>query len=608
MRNAMLGAAALASLLMAGCSDPGRRTSGTGGTTTGDGGSTGESGTTGEAMFGPEERFVLRIDDTPPPDLVLEMDRQEVADLFGDAAADIHLLDLDTTPLLTNQLAAVIASCGTDWMNDKPDPVYDCSLTPLGQSYQGWDGTWKTSPEFSLVRILTITPANADVAGTSIEGVQEVADFLGIGGGYNEILSEVLGIPRTERIVDTPSMVRALQTFFLESHPNVEDGTTLPVTLADALSDMATLTERLGPAGDHPGIVAPEFPVHGEVFGPDFRMRVVASSNLRIVEGVDLGGAKDYLAVIADVTGPTYEDEVEFDFEDPERFELSGLTENPTVDLRFRIAEYDGFVPTCTTDPCKQNLPGTPWGPDSVWARDPWLLEPIIVAAARERYKTRSVYLEYGLGVLAKIFIGQDGDPPGWSRYDILFDIGNPPEPQYLWETIGEVAQVRMHDNQFAEFPEGAADVEFTLYDIPVGMTGAEAAEAVRPALQAQASKLSDILLGDFKKNNGTVDFYYRRASDGKAYVFFVAPEDLADGADYPYVSPGFYAQPNLAAASKLSAREMPGVGDTLREKLSLEAGETVVYAEGLDGRVRRIRFVVGATDGEIEVHVAQPL
>lgn len=605
MRTITWGTIVLALTLVACGENTGRPATGGGSGT--DTGAASTGGTTGADAFGPETRYVLRIDDTPPPDLVLEMDRAEVADLFQDAAATIHLLDLDTTPLLTNQLAAIVGSCGTDWQNDKPDPVYDCTQTPLGATYEGWDGTWKTSPEFSLVRILTITPANANVQGTSIAGMQEMADFLGIGGGYSQILADVLGIPRTDRIVDTPSLVRALQDFFLASHPNVDDGTKLPITLADALADMETLTERLGPAGDHPGIVDPSFPVHGEVFGPDFQMRVVASSNLRIVEGIDLSAGKDYLTVLADVTGPTYEDELEFDFEDPTRFELSGLAENPTVDLRFRIQEYDEFVPTCTTDPCKANLPGSAWGPDSVWARDPWLIEPIIVAAARERYKTRTFYVEYGFGVLAKIFIGQDGDPPGWSRYEILFDLGDPPEDQYLWETIGEVAQVRMHDNLYAQFPEGTADVAFTLTDIPVGLSAEAAEAAVRPALQAQASKLSDILLGDYKKNNGTVDFYYRRASDGRPYVFFVAPEDLPDGAAYPYASPGFFASPDLSATSKLSARELPGVGDTLREKLVLDPGETVVFAEGRDGIVRRLRFVAGDDPTSIEVHVADP-
>ncbi len=137
-------------------------------------------------------------------------------------------------------------------------------------------------------------------------------------------------------------------------------------------------------------------------------------------------------------------------------------------------------------------------------------------------------------------------------------------------------------------------------------MTGEEAAQAVRPALQAQASKLSDILLGDFKKNNGVVDFYYRRGSDGRPYLFFVTPGDLRPDQSYGYTRPGFFASSDLAPGSKLSATTIPGVGDDVHEKLALDPGETVVYAEGDDGQVYRVRVVVGADDSVIQVAVAR--
>jgi hypothetical protein len=566
----------------------------------------GESGETGDGDtgFGDEEEYQLRLNDEEPPPLKLEMNKEEVAELFGDSASDINLLEVPTTQLLLNQLDEIVNSCGTDWSNDTADPVYDCDLTTLGQTFEGWDGTWQTSTEFSFVRILTITPANSDVEGTSIEGMAELADLLGIGGGYSQMLSEALGIPRTEAVVDVNNLVPALQQNFIESHPNVEDGTILPVTLEDALSDMETITEKFGPVGNHPGVVADDFPVHGEVFGPDFSMNATAESNLRLVDGVNMVDGKDYLSVVVDVIGPTYDDEVEFDFEDPEKFSLVGLIEDLTIDMRFNISEHDTFVGSCTGNPCKTNLPGAPLNNTSVWARDPWLVEFSIAAGAQLKYKTRTFYGDYGFGS-AEVNIGQDGDPEGWTRYEIFLNLGNPPEDQYIWETINEVAQVRLHDNQYANFPEGSANVSFTLYDIPVGITGTEAAQAVRPALQAQASTLSDILLGDYKKHNGSLDFYYRRASNGAPYLFFVSEPDLKPEETWDYQTPGFFTSSDLSAGSKISSTEVDGVGDTEHEKYKLPVGETVLYAEGRDGEVHRLRFVVEDDLGEIDVFVS---
>jgi hypothetical protein len=604
MRMRGLGLAVLATLLAWGCGDQGG-SDGTGTTL----GETGESGDgdgdgDGEGNFGPEETYDLRLNDEEPPPLNLEMNKEEVAELFGDSAADIDLLEVDSTPLLINQLEEIVNACGTDWQKDKEDPVYDCDLTPLGQTFEGWDGTWKTSPEFSFVRILTITPANSDVSGTSIEGLAEMSDLLGIGGGYAQILSEALGIPRTQAVIDIPALVPALQQNFIESHPNVDDGTVLPVTLEDALTDMASLGDKYGPVGDHPGVIADDFPVHGEVFGPNFKMTAIADSNLRLVDGVGMATGKDYLSVIVDVTGPTFDDEVEFDFTDPQKFSLEGLIENLTIDMKFAVQEHPDFVDSCTGNPCKTNLPGAPQNASSVWAIDPWLVEFSIAAGGHIKYKARTFYEEYGLG-LAKISIGQNGDPAGWTHYDIFLDLGSPPEDQFIWETINEVAQVRLHDNQFANFPEGSANVEFTLFDIPVGLTGAEAAEKVRPALQDQASKLSDILLGDFKKNNGDIDFYYRRGSNGAPYLFFVSEDDLRDDQTWDYTKPGFFDSSDLSADSKVSSTDINGLGDTAHEKYKLPEGETVLYAQGADGNTYRLRFEVGSDISEITVHVA---
>jgi hypothetical protein len=558
----------------------------TGGAETGDEGPTEEPG-----EFGPEQTFELRVVDDPPPPLVLEMDRDEVAELFGATAHDVLLLELDTAPLLTNTLEKIKFACGDSWGLDDPDPKHDCSLTPLGQTFQGTDGTWQTSAEYSMVRLLTMTPANVVVDGTSSESLRNLADALNVGGGYSQILAEALGIPRTAPVVSTPAMVAAFKEHFVASHPATTDDGNMRFTLADALSNLDTMTGRYGPQDGHPGVIDPTFPVHGEVFTDDFQMRAVAESNLRVVDGIDGDQGKGYMTVIVDETGPTYDDALEFDFLDPERFRLDGIRENLTVDLRFKLYEDPAFIWSCTGDPpCQANEPGNPVSAGSVWAVDPWFIEYNLASAARNRYIDRTFYGSYALGA-AKVRIGQDGNPPGWIQYEVTFGLGNPPDDQWLWETVLEVGQVALHQTPYATFAEGQANVAFTMEDIPVGLTGSQAAEAVRPFLHAQSATLSEFLLGDYKKNNDRLDFFYQRASDGELYLFFVASSDLREDEPYEYVRPGFFRTSRLEPAEKVSSTTIVGLTDTEHEKLHVPAGERVVYYEDDGGMVYRVRI-----------------
>lgn len=565
----------------------------------------------GGPPVGPEATFELRITDATPAPLTLEMNKDEVTQLFGDRAGEILLLELDSTPLLTNTLTTVANACGLAWQFDDPDPNHDCSQTPLGQTFMGPDGTWQTSAEYAMVRLLTMTPANVDVSGTSSEGLAELADLLSLFlPDYGQILSEALGIPRTATVITTESLVVSFRDNFVATHPAAGEGGTLGLTLEDALSDLATLTGRYGPMGDHPGVLDPSFPVQGEVFGPDFKMIAEAESNLRLLEGVDAdqsedGAGKGYASVVVDQVGPNFDDELEFDFQDPEKFRVEGLIEDLVIDMRFKIPEHPGFVPSCTASAvCHGNLPGAPSSPQSVWALDAWLFEYLVTYAAYLDYQNLTFSESYGLGA-ADVNIGQDGNPPGWVQYDIFLNLGSPPEDQYVWETVLEIAQVRLHDSGFQTFPEGV-ELAFTIEDIPCGLSGSEAAEAVRPYLQEQASDISDFLLGDYEDDNDPVDFYYRRAEDGGAYVYFVAPTDRAEGAAYDYANPGFFDDAALTA--KASATAVSGVADTDHEKLALPAGESRYYFEDDTGARYRARFVVGDDDTSIEVSVSPVL
>lgn len=570
-----------------------------------------ESGDTGtDAQFGPETEVTLRISDETPPDLMLNMGRDEVAELFGDVAVDIDLLELDSTPLLVNTMEAIKYACGDDWQLDNEDPNHDCSQTPLGQSFGG--GDWESSPEYSMVRILTMTPANTVVDGTSLDSVEGITDFLLLfEGGFSGLLADSMDIAVTDEFLDTQSVVASLRRNLIATHPETSDEGTITITLEDALSDMATLSSRLGPAGEHPGILVPEFPTNGVVFGPDFQMSVIAESNLRVLDGVDLGLGKDFISVIADVTGPTFTDEAEFDFNDPDKFSMSGLEPNPTLDLRFAIFENGSFVDSCTSDvseACINNAPDLPIGDGLVWTLDPWELEYLIADGAREKYSALHTTVT-GLLFITLVEVGQNGDPAGWAVFDVPLGwlLGVPPS-QFVWELLNEVAQYNLHHLEKggpATFAEGTANVEFTLEDVPVGITGEEAADAVRPFLQDQASEISGYLLGNYKENSGPVDFYYQRADDGQPYLYFVAEGDLLEGLPYGWTNPGFFADPDLT--EKLSSTTVDGVGDTVHEKLRIEAGETTIYAGDDDGERYRLRVVPVEDDlTEVAVYVAR--
>ncbi|MCC7160044.1 MAG: hypothetical protein IT281_10995, partial [Ignavibacteria bacterium] len=375
---------------------------------------------------------------------VLELDRGGVnAIINADLQRQIKMLDLDPTALLESSLTQIKTACGEAWKQDSADPKHDCSLTPLGQTFKGADGTWKSSAEYSLVRLLTMTPANVVVDGTSIDGLQNIADgaILGIkiGGGFNQVLAETMGIPRTREIVSTQSAVIALKTQLLQTHPSIGAGGTIPVTLWDAMNDFTTLAEVLGPKGGHPGVVDPSYQPKAKLFTDDFKMKLKARSNLRWRDGVDLGKGKDYIAVVIDKTGPSLDDVLEFDFISPENFDVLGLAPSPAVDLRFRINENPSMIPSCAgSDACKVNLPGSPATADSIWSTPGWEVEHIVAEAARLDYKDR-VYQDCLIdlaGCQAEVRVGQNGDPPGWIEFDVLFNLGNPPKSQYIWELI----------------------------------------------------------------------------------------------------------------------------------------------------------------------------
>ncbi len=552
-----------------------------------------------------EVEYTLGIDDTVPQQLDLVLSKEEVADLLGPVADDVLLMELDSGPMLTSALTEIKNACGTSWQLPNSNPNHNCNQTALGQRFWGpADGTWRSSPEYAMVRILTMTPANSEVAGTSMSALQGIADFLSIGGGFGQILADSLSLGLTEEFLTTQYVRRSLQRNLLQTHPAMNGSDAIPVSLADALADMATLSSTFGPSGNHPGILDPNIPANSQILTDDFRMNISMRSNLRVLDGLDLSTDKDYLVTVVDQTGPTFQDPAEFDFNDPTMFSMSGIATNPRVDLSLKMFEHNGFVPACTGNGCKSNYPSSPVGAGTVWTLNPWDVEYIIADAGYERWGSfvnqESYYLLFFIWV-ADVDIGITG-PPGWADFSVLLDLGAPPPSQFVWELVNEVAQVNLHDNGYYSFPEGQADVSFTLHDIDIGITAREIEDAVRPYLQDQSGELADYLLGDYRKNSGPVDFFYRRASNGVPALYFVHADDREAGLSYDWQNPGFFS--DEAMTQKVSNTTVGDMADQVHEKWVPPVGESIVFVEDDDGQRYRMRVFVAGEDQRSEISV----
>ncbi len=525
----------------------------------------------------PEQRaFFLRLHDDAPPPLELKLDRAGVEELFGPIADDIELLELDALPLLDAALERIRNACGGDWRRDDHNPRLDCSLTEEGREFA------PGGPEQRLVRLLTMTPANADVEDTSVEFIQDIANLLNIGGGFPQVLAEALQIQRTDPLLSREALLEALREDYLGTHPEVVGGRYIPVSLRDVLEDLQPLTQRFGPSGAHPGLFAPGFDVFSEVFGPDFEMRIEAESNLRVLDGLYLRMGNDSL-VRKEGAGP-----LDLRFIDRGAFEITGLNPDLTMDLRVGLFEHPSYVPACAGDDrCMQNGPNNPVGQGTVWTLDPWAVERLIGTAGRIEFADLRTFRCYDDCDFARISIGQNGTPAGWADFDVPFNLG--PRDQFVWELIGEMLQQGLHGN--GRVPEGQANLEFTLREVPVGLSAEEAEDIIRPFLQGQALDLANFLLGDFRRHSGHVDLYYARTTSGVPALWFIHPDDLDPEREYTWARPGFYADPQLT--QKVSTTVLDGSEDQVREKWPVVRGTTTLYAQDAEGMVHTLNISV---------------
>jgi len=616
-----------------------------------------------------EARYFLRIDDDPVPPVRLDMDRDKVLEVFGETAArGIKLLDVETTDLLATVLDRIQNACGNRWRLDNAAPMHDCK-NPSFIAYNGetaaelaakysdlgktFPDAWQTSPEFAMVRLLSMTAANADVDGTALQKaaqyIAENPDVLKI--TFKGLLAQSLGISVTDPFIPRDKLLLALQQTLIASHPkstrtdpDKEDGPAdpggkLPVTLYDAIMDMAPLADTFSDVeGVHPGILLPddsdgdgkdEFKTRSNALTADFRMKAEATSNLRIVQGIDVSIGAGSMFVSTDVASPLV-----FNFMDTEKVQLLGIADVPTVDMRMSITELDNFVASCTTkDLCKGNYPETPVAGNYVWTTPQWSLERIVGTAGYFAYGDRAYeacFIKDGNTCDAGVWIGpskislkppQPAGPIGWTQFKVLDK--QVPQPQFLWEMFLEIAQTAIHDplgnddftnpntNANDNILEGDAKPVYALKGVPIGFTGPEMVALIRPELQRQAAEIANIILGKYWKHNARLDFYYRRATpDAPPVLFFVNKDDPRPDETgsallpFTYEKVGFYSDAKLT--DKVSSTQVDGVTEADHEKYRLPEGETVLYMQDDEQKTYRLRFFVPKSSDptEIVVHV----
>jgi hypothetical protein len=550
----------------------------------------------GGPTWAPEQPYTLNLPGTPPP-VTLDLGRPGInAVLPASEQRGVVVLSLDPTPFLTSTLGGMKNACGTGWQIDQPDPGYDCTATALGQTFVGPDGTWKSSPELALIRLITETPANSVVDGTSVQSLKDIANALSIGGGYQQILADTLGIARTRELVTLPNLVNVLRTRFMATHPAMPATGFIPITFYETMNDLTPLAATLGPASPHAGILDPAVSTTTTVFGPAFKLSLSGPSNVWTFQGVVLGTGAGNLASIVDTTGPTYDDPAELDFT---TLTASGLIASPTVDLRVKIYENPAYVSACSTSDtaCVNGA--------AVWGTPKWQAENLVAYDAFGQYGARASYDDCYFMCSFEVKVGYGGALAGWAQFSAIFGIGNPPHSQFLSEMLMELGEVALHrvsvSGQTTYLAEGQANPAFTMRAVPVGTTPSALATAIRPTLAAHASALDVSAAGAWSAGNANVDFYLRAGEDGTVELWFPAASDARPG-PYAYPHVGFFGDAALTA--KVSATSIPGTTDTAHEKLALTPGTSVVYAGDGSGSTWRltIGYVAGATSATVNV------
>ncbi len=505
----------------------------------------------------------------------LELDRFAIEELLpAEIRERTTLLRLDLRPAVIEALSAI------------QDPErYGVDTT-----------SWQAS-EWNLWRLLNMTPDTADLRGTSFESMLEIGDAIGLPSP--RLLAEVHGIDVTDTFIPLEVLADAALSTLVASHPNIATGAAgeplMVLTMEDALTDMRDVGRRFGPTGDHPGFISGNTTAF--VFEPGFRMVLDARSRLTEYDGIDLQTAtKDVFFLRPEGAA------IELDFDDPEAFSVVGIVDEPVMSIRFSVAEGDRYYSTGNDRSAGPRGDGFFVGAGTIWDAPPWLLERAVAEAAFMTYHqlwSDDGYrreLSYDAGSI------EDAASVSWDRGWVVVDtpggLGNPPEPAYIWETLLEIAQVRLHDGGLAE---GEADVQFDL-TIPVGFTADELVERLRPELARQSDAIAADLLGSGVLVHSEADIFFAPSSAGPV-IFFRADEDEPEF-EFEYPQVGFFADAGLTQRIS-STNPVGNLDDSVHHKLLVAEGDEF-YAVDEDGTVHLLR-VSSATPRRVALEVREP-
>ena len=487
--------------------------------------------------------------------------RDDLLRLPRDVRERLWLLDLDlsngpnTPRLIDNALAAI----------RELDPA---SLAPSERNMQ---------------TLLRMTPDTANLEGTAVESLVDLAPLLGV--APEQVLADLLQRNVEEPFLDDTAIAEAIVQQVIATHPNAQtrlgprtkdnpDGLypvspgALPVTLTDLATNFETFGLRFGPYSqggrEHPGFIGQ---TESAVLTDAFAISVRANANALPFRGVDLtsAGPASVSSIRSQIGGL-------FDFEDPNWLRVDGLVEGePKIaSLTFRIPEHPEFV-RGGLSPIPEGIGSSP-----AWQIAPWTVERVLISAAQISCRGLETQIAYAPpGEATPLFTASVRG--GFQQISVQGGIGSPPQPSYLWDLLLEVAQVRLHDGGLKE---GEAGVEFTLRDVPLGTTTDELQARVKENLRANPSSLLDLTETILASTSGAADFYYYRARDENPeelrgdWLFFVAPDDIASGEDgapvraYGYSRPGFYRDAALTQKAS-STRALDG--DVEHEKVRLD-------------------------------------
>lgn len=511
--------------------------------------------------------ITLSAGQAAPATAQLSLDRQALEELLPERAwEEIIALEVPLRPAIIRALYAI-----------REPERYGVDTSAWGQA------------ERNLFRLLNMSPDDADLRGSSIEELIEVANALGLPAP--RILGQLLDAPVEQPFVSLEIVADVVLAQLIGTHPQIsrdaQGQPVLKLTMDDLRKDLSTLAGRFGPAQGHPGFLSGTS--FAQVFEPGFRMTLSAQSNLERFDGLDASRQrKDYLFIARSQQALT------FDFLDPKTFNIVGLSDEPVVDLEIAIQESSSFL---RAGNARQGNPddmraGFYRGDGQVWSQPPWELGPIIAEAAYRQYHDKYSAQQYERTLTYSAGAVNDAATLTWSRGWVTMQtaagVGNPPMPLYLWDLLLEVAQLRLHDGGLAY---GEADVAFKLEDLPVGLDADALIERLRPSLQAQGPRLSELLVGQRGLASAGCDLYLVSDQGGLA-LYFRGPDESPS--PYPYATPGMYA--DAALTQKVSTLNLPGHDDVSREKLKPTPGQTLYFE---DDERQRWRVEIKRVEGQ---------